>query len=332
MPSVPPGQMVAALLDAFEQSLHSAILTSSVRAHPRTFSVSGPMGPLSVWVYVWTLTPGGRPQLADEYRIQMTGVRSPLPTNPDGPTLLLGYEPNLKMFAGFDLARHGTFTPGSPSVQIDITALNDALQNGLAFARKENGEIAVGIRPDQLVAYARTAAALHDLGEAAGTHRLLAKAAKLEPLPADEMARLPLERRRIVSTVSRLSRDANFRQQVLFAYGSRCAVTRMQLNVVDAAHVLPVGAPGSIDHVTNGLALSSTFHRAYDSSLIYLDESYNMRVNPEKAATLRNQHLDSGLDVFETMLGRIHLPPDRRQWPDPQMIRKANAFRNIAVT
>jgi hypothetical protein len=41
-------------------------------------------------------------------------------------------------------------------------------------------------------------------------------------------------RRRIVQTVSRLSRAANFRLQTLNAYGNRCAVTRAQLRLVDA--------------------------------------------------------------------------------------------------
>jgi len=59
------------------------------------------------------------------------------------------------------------------------------------------------------------------------------------------------------------------------AFMPRCAVTRIQLRLVEAAHILPVGAPGSIDHVCNGLALSPTFHRAFDDALIYLDKKAN---------------------------------------------------------
>jgi putative restriction endonuclease len=57
----------------------------------------------------------------------------------------------------------------------------------------------------------------------------------------------------------------------MFAYGNRCAVTRVQLRLVDAAHILPVGTTGSADHVRNGIALSPTYHRAFDAGLIYLD-------------------------------------------------------------
>src|SRR5881296_108688 len=128
MPSVRPQEIVDALLDAIAQSEEAGALVSPVRDHPRRFAVSGPAGPVLLWVYAWTLTPGGRPQLENEYRIQMTSVRSPLPLNPDGPTLLIGYEPSTGMFAGFDVGLHRTFTSGSPSVQIDIGSLRQALQ------------------------------------------------------------------------------------------------------------------------------------------------------------------------------------------------------------
>ena len=122
MPAIPPRDLVNAIIDAIEASGYSALLLNrSVREHPRRFLVTSLAGTqASVWVYAWTLTPGGRPSLPDEYRIQMTTVESPLHLNPGGPTVLVGYEPNLGLFAGFDLARHRTFTEGSSSVQIDI--------------------------------------------------------------------------------------------------------------------------------------------------------------------------------------------------------------------
>jgi putative restriction endonuclease len=66
----------------------------------------------------------------------------------DGPTVLIGYEPELNLFAGFDLQRHRTFTIGSPSAQIDREELRRAETEGLRFHRKSHDEIAVGIRPD----------------------------------------------------------------------------------------------------------------------------------------------------------------------------------------
>ncbi|MCH7726017.1 MAG: HNH endonuclease [Planctomycetes bacterium] len=332
MPSVTSRQLVQAILDAIQESGHSGILVSGIRAHPRKFAITTPDGEqVLLWVYAWTLTPGGRPTLPDEYRIQMTTVQSPLETNPIGPTVLIGYEPNLRMFAGFDLSRHRTFTTGSSSVQININTLHQALQDGLAFDRKTNQEIAVGIRPDQMMGYVYTAQHLHRFGRHAATFDLLKKASSLEEIPEADITHLSQNRQRIVQTVRRLSRRSNFRQQVLGAYGNRCAVTRLQLRLVDAAHILPVGAPGSIDEVRNGLALSPTYHRAYDNGLIYLDEKNRMRINADKQHALQELNLIGGLADFKASLGPIHLPPDPHQRPHSQFIRKANRHRQIIV-
>jgi putative restriction endonuclease len=99
--------------------------------------------------------------------------------------------------------------------------------------------------------------------------------------------------------------------------------------LVESAHILPVGAPESTDDVRNGIALSPTYHRAYDTGLIYLDEHYVMRLNPQKKVELVGLKLESGLKEFTSPLGKILLPQDKRQWPDITLIRKANAFRRI---
>jgi len=329
MPAVSPLQLVNAILEAIERSGETALLLTKQREHPRRFALSGPLAPMDLWVYAWTLTFGGRPSLPDEYRIQMTSVSSPLSLNPSGATVLIGYEPNLNVFAGFDLERHRTFTTGSPSVQIPMTALRQALQDGLAFHRKDNAEIAVAFRPDHFTAYTRNAGELHRLGRQARTLELLTRASALEAIPVPEIEQLSADRRRIVEAVSRLARASNFREQVLNGYGDRCAVTRLQLRLVDAAHILPVAAPGSSDHIVNGIALSPTYHRAFDCGLIYLDEKCIMHFNAEKESDLHRLHLDGGLSDFKASLGKIHLPADHHQRPDPRFIRKANRYRRI---
>ena len=330
MPAIDALKLVDSILDAFQDSGASGILVSSLRKHPRRFVVEIETGGIEVWVYAWTLTHGGRPSLPDEYRIQMTTVSSPLPLNLKGYTLLLGYEPNLKMFGGFDLARHRTFTTGSPSVQIDIKSIHKALEDGLAFDRKNNQEIAVAIRPDQMLNYMANAEDLHRLGKNAAMYSLLAKASARERITKKEIKKLTPKRQRILSTITRWARSACFRQQVLCAYDNRCSLTRMQLRLIDAAHILPVQAEDTTDDVRNGIALSPTYHRAFDGGLIYLDDKYVMRINPEKELQLVTLKLDGGIEDFKSYLGkRIHLPPDKWQWPEISMIQKANRFRRI---
>lgn len=328
MPAIPPEVLVQAVQDAIAESDYSAVLISPLRRQPRRFAITGAGAPAVLTIYAWSLTFGGRPSLANEYRIQMTSVTSPLAISSNGPTILVGYERELNLFAGFDLRRHQTFTTGSPSVQIDRTALQLAETDGFSFHRKTNGEIAVGIRPDLFVAYALNADLLHRLGKDAQTARLLTQAARQQASPPQAQA-LPAPRQRIIAEVSRLSRDAAFRRQVLFAYGQRCAVTRMQLKLVEAAHILPVGAPDSSDAVQNGIALSPTYHRAYDAGLIFLDERYQMRLNEGQVRLLRSLNLAMGIEAFCAPLGKIFLPPDPEQRPSPDFIRRANRHRQI---
>ncbi|MGH9683897.1 MAG: HNH endonuclease [Candidatus Acidiferrales bacterium] len=294
--------------------------------------MAGPNVNFTLSVYAWTLTFGGRPALANEYRIQMTSVESPLEMGTDGPTVLIGYEPDLNLFAGFDIRRHSKFTSGSPSVQIDRQALRQAETDGLSFHRKSNDEIAIGIRPDMFLAYAMNAEVLHRYGSEANVLKLLNKAVHQEPLGAKEMGVLTQERLRVVSEVSRWSRDAGFKQKVLFAYGNRCAVTRLQLRLVDAAHIFPVGALGSVDQVQNGIALSPTYHRAFDAGLIYLDEQYRMQMNEGQLKVLHKLNLTGGVETFRQPLGQqVFLAPDANQRPLVDFIRKANTLRQISM-
>ena len=189
MAALSPAQIVAAIEDAFTETGASAALISEQRMHPRRFYVV--VGDLSfpVWVYIWTLTHGcGAARPRDEYRIQLTSVTPPLPQNPDGPTLLLGYDPGTKCFAGFDLRRHKNFSLKSPSIQIDINALRGAVRDGFTFARKGNDEIAIGFRPDNILAYALNADALHESGADAHVSELLGKVARFETLTEDDVA------------------------------------------------------------------------------------------------------------------------------------------------
>ncbi|ETR73867.1 MAG: restriction endonuclease [Candidatus Magnetoglobus multicellularis str. Araruama] len=331
MPAVSPNEIVLELIEAIHQSGGvAAYISESVRTHPRKFNVNYMGNNYSLWVYIWTLTHGGRVSLPDEFRIQMTSVPSPLPMNTKGLTVLMGYHPDLKMFAGFDLEKHCSFTVGSPSVQINISALYDALQNGLSFVTKDNDEIAIGVRPDQFFVYCLNAATLHLYGAENNLKVILSKAAELQEIPQEDINNLAADRKQIVENISRYSRDANFRKLVMAAYDNRCAVTRMQLRLVDAAHILPVPSEESSDHITNGISLSPTFHRAYDNCLIYLDEKFIMKLNQKKAGELKSMNLDGGLKQFCSFLDKkIHLPVDVNQRPRIEYIKRANKYRRI---
>ncbi len=331
MPAISPSKIVNVILDSIQQSGGAGgYLSPSVTGHPRKFALNYFGKGFTLWVYIWTLTHGGRPSLPDEYRIQMTSITSPLELNPSGETVLLGYHPDTQMFAGFDINKHRFFTSGSPSVQVDISTLYSAMQNGIAFSQKENDEIVVGIHPEQMINYILDATSLHKFGAEAKMLGLLKGAVTLESNTALDISTLTEKRKQVVSTVIKNSRAHGFKGKVLGAYQNRCAVSRAQLRLLDAAHILPVASAESSDHVTNGLALAPTLHRAYDNCLIYLDEDYIMRLNTTKSAELEVNNLHAGLPQLESLLNKVvHLPMDVSQRPHVDYIKLANKYRRI---
>lgn len=323
--------MNLALFSAFEACRSRAFLLAQQPPNPRVISFLHGGEHKKVNVYIWTISHGGgaaRPE--DEYRIQMTSVTPPLSTDGDF-TVLMGYYPDLQVFVGWDVRRHQTWTGRSPSLQIKLPVLQSAVQNGLAFHLNKHGELAVAMRPELLTAYITLADLLHTYGDAAMGDALVAAAA--DPYQEPE-AELPLEdepqkRQTIVSVIQRLCRDSRFQQTILGAYGFRCACTRAQLGLVQAAHILPVANPESMDNVQNGIALSPTYHIAYDAGLIYLDEDYHMKLNPRHVTALEERGWMAGMEGFSAALGPIHLPPQPDWYPSLENIRKANEQRDI---
>ena len=84
--------------------------------------------------------------------------------------------------------------------------------------------------------------------------------------------------------ITRKVRDRVFRNKVLEAYDSRCAVTGMKFingkgrAEVEAAHIKPVEENGS-DSIQNGIALSGTVHWMFDRGMISLSDSADILVS-----------------------------------------------------
>jgi putative restriction endonuclease len=61
--------------------------------------------------------------------------------------------------------------------------------------------------------------------------------------------------------------------------------------------------------IKNGLALSPTFHRAFDRGLIAISDNYTVLVHPK----LKDFKPDSGIRQYENR--EIYLPGDERFYP-----------------
>ena len=125
----------------------------------------------------------------------------------------------------------------------------------------------------------------------------------------------------------RLVRDRVFRQVVLRAYDSRCAVTGLKLingkgrAEVEAAHIRPVEAKGP-DIVSNGLALSGTAHWMFDRGLLTVADDHEILIS-------RHVNDPDGVRSMINKTGHILAPARLTSRPHPHFLRwhRENCFK-----
>lgn len=109
-------------------------------------------------------------------------------------------------------------------------------------------------------------------------------------------------------------RSSVFRKAILEIYDNQCAVTGLKVSdsknrsLVDACHITPF-AESYNDSIRNGLALSPTFHRAFDRGLIAISDKYKVIIHPK----LKDFNPKSGIRQYEN--SEILLPNENRFHP-----------------
>jgi putative restriction endonuclease len=318
--------LLQVIVDALTTTGASVLLLR--RDHPFELSVTRRGHAFRARIYIWNITHGGGAmRAADEFRIQITGVSLPLDSPAGYRMLILGWEEKTQVFAAFDPRYHHSPSSASPSIQISRATLDRAATTrAIVLQRRGNDEIAAALPPTLLAVYCEAQPAIHAL---AATDARLLQAVLAGNQPSEpELAGLPPDRRRLITLVSALQRDARFREQVLHAYASACAVCGTQLNLVEAAHIVPVAIPGSTDETSNGIALCSLHHDAYDQALIGITDNYDVVVSQAALADLSTKGLAGGDAALSNGLRqRIALPATQNDQPNPRYLRQGLAVR-----
>ena len=105
-----------------------------------------------------------------------------------------------------------------------------------------------------------------------------------------------------------------FRKAVLEVYDKQCAISGLKIDpirqilLLDACHIVPF-AQTTDDTIRNGIALSPTFHRAFDSGLIAIDDDYRLLVHPK----LKDHNPLAGIRQYEYKT--IFLPNQEQFYP-----------------
>ena len=270
--------------------------------------------------YIWNLTHGGYPRDPNELRIQITGV-SRFRVEDGVKTLVLGWNEDDEMFAAFDVTRHLISMHGrSPSFQIRRETLTAAEARGFFPQIRGNEEIAIAFRPDFFATYAEQMESLHQTAKhAADVKNLETIAGSEKKVEIKDVP--PGPRKTVLEQIQRKVRDARFRGNVLAAYENRCSVSGMQLDLLEAAHIIPVEHKRGTDEVRNGLSLTVLHHRAFDHGLIGIKSDYSIIVNDREMARLRRIGWDGGEKAFRaTLRDQILLPPRREHYPEPDYL------------
>lgn len=124
------------------------------------------------------------------------------------------------------------------------------------------------------------------------------------------------ERRYGLRLVRQRLHQATFREAVMTAYGSRCAISGLpEPRLLDAAHIIADqdedrGQPA----VPNGLPLSKIHHAAFDANLIGIDPDFRIHVSEVLLSMNDGPMFEYGVKALAGQL--IKFPKRERDYPD----------------
>jgi putative restriction endonuclease len=272
-------------------------------------------------VYCWNLTHGGgekRP--IDEYRIQITGVGEFIKENREI-VLILGWRDEMGVFSAFDFNYHIGRLGYSPSIQVKENALIEASLNGFSFSTKTTGETVYTFTPAFVMSYIYILYYQVDIGIDDKDKARVISAIKKDS-EKESFDEAPEERKHETVTLRRAYRKPSFREKVLQAYNRECAVCGLQLELVEASHIIPVSHPRSNDSIKNGLCLCRNHHKAYDDGLILIFDDFKIDINEDRINYLRAEGLDGELDRFlENKRDVLLVPLNEELWPSKDYLR-----------
>ena len=101
-----------------------------------------------------------------------------------------------------------------------------------------------------------------------------------------------------------------------------------QLDLVEAAHIVPVTHDQSTDETANGLCLCGLHHKAYDIGLVIVEKDYRVCINQSYTADLKERLRDQGLNKFNrTLRDFISVPPESRLRPKADYLEIGQKLR-----
>ena len=271
---------------------------------------------------------------SDEYRIQcpehLPATLRDLRSKGDR-VFVLGFSADVHAFSAWDPDRFLRRNPSDPfSVYTRLSHMQKANAKGFSTYTDKNQQKVIMFRSDLLGLYVENSTVLHQAND-----EQLRQTFEIESVtPLDQPLLPPIEgeRQRTRETRNAYPRNPRFRRDVLRAYSHRCAICGIQLDLVDAAHIIPHSHPEGYDTISNGLALCVLHHRSFDIGLLYVLEDYSIQVNPAKVSYLERIDRADGLEQYiQQLRDGLLLPPYNDWLPAPDNLTLGNDLRGVGL-
>jgi len=269
----------------------------------------------------------------DECRIQVSKSKNFLAAQASGlPVLFLGYSTADNTFTAWDPLEQTKRINKKKVISLysRFSTLKRAAENGLAVYIDDDKQVIVSFKPEYLGLYLENFQGIHKSNEE-NLLNLIKTSDLTAPTEEEVGEKVNLGKVQFVVTHRQFRRDPDFRVAVYEAYSERCAMCGIQLELVEAAHIVPHSEAGGKDELVNGLCLCSLHHKAYDKGLIYVDAEYKILINEPKIEYLTKVKKDGGFPKFSKLqFDKLELPRSRAAYPSKEYIKIGNKLRGIS--
>jgi putative restriction endonuclease len=144
--------------------------------------------------------------------------------------------------------------------------------------------------------------------------------AQWESATAFHPADLALRRKYAEATVRRRLHQPVFRERVLLAYSSQCALCRLRHpELLDAAHIKE-DSEGGEPVVPNGVAMCAIHHRSFDKNVLTVRPDYLIEVRGDVREERDGPTLRHALQGLHGE--KLVLPRQRAAWPDQKLLEE----------
>lgn len=266
----------------------------------------------------------------DECRIQVSESKNfNTAMNSQTDVVVLGYFADEKVFTAWNpyLMRDRFNLKQTISLYSRFSVQKRAAIEKIAAYRDSNNQSVLSFLPDYLGLYLENLENIHLLTD----EELISLVSFSDNLNTDNVnGEVDFQEEHLTITHTRFKRNPRFKNIVYEAYNNKCAMCGIQLDLIEAAHIIPHSHEKGTDEISNGISLCSLHHTAYDRSLIYFNQDFDIIVNENKMDYLEKVGRDSGFRKFKALaFDKIQLPHNHTLRPNTANINIANQARGI---